>query len=565
MKRTATFGFGPWIAAAALVFLPALIVLGAIAFTTLSTWDMTSGRFVGFPTMASFVDAASAGRLSVLGSQVARAVLVATLDVIIAAPAAHFLVRRVGARTRIAVLVLFMVPFFINGATRGFAWKSLLGHDGPVGDLLGLFGASDDVRHSLLHNSFSVLLSLVSSSISFALFPIVGILASLRRNLWELCGDLGLDTASEFFLSAIPLASKGMAYGWITAFIVVALSAIEIDLTGGSNQESLSRVIKGLFDKNDPNAAVAMGVLLLVSIALILSAFYCISLVLRRVSVQALPFDIPGFGVIEVLCLAGAALLVLAPGLDVVLGTAAEVLRLGTASGEAVNPMRSLLQDPRIRTAITNTAIVCLCVSLPATLAAVMAALTWWDSREFRTMIVIAFAFAAIPGEAYAIGIFSLLKILGWNIGPFGAVILAQVAWTFPFCLMTAATGFAGIRKNTLLAADDLGATRYGTLFRLVIPACWPEIALTLLVGAVLSLNEFSRVYFLSGRNELLSEYIAGRLKSGGDISDYMLASFGTLVGFLVVGCFLACWLQSTSKKLRGSLQRQSEQAPAVT
>ena len=441
-----------------------------IVFTTLSRWDMSTGRFVGFPTLASFGNALSAGRFSVLCSQVLRALVVATIDVILAAPAAHFLVRRAKPRTRVAVLVLFMVPFFINSATRSFAWKSLLGHDGPVGTLLGFLGASDDVRHSLLHNSFSVILSLVSSSISFALFPIVGILAAIRRNLWELCGDLGLDSISEFLLAAVPLGRRGLAYGWITTFIVVALSAVEIDLTGGSHQESLARVIRGLFDKNDPNAAVAMGVLLLGSIALVLFIFYRASRIVGRVAVQVLPFRMGHFEVVEVLCLACAGILVLAPGVDVLLSTVGEIARVGGIRGQAGFSLASLVEDVRIRAAVLNTGLVCIGVAVPVTLAAVMAGLTWWDSREFRRMIVIAFAFAAIPGEAYAIGIFSLLKLLGWQFGPFGAIILAQIGWTFPFCLITAASGFAGIRKNTLTAADDIGLTKLGTLFCLVLP-----------------------------------------------------------------------------------------------
>jgi len=274
-------------------------------------------------------------------------------------------------------------------------------------------------------------------------------------------------------------------------------------------------------------------------------------------ALAAATVKIRGFGAIESLCAICMLCLILAPSISIIWKTLAEVFRL-ESMGQVRLPfiVEWFTANNRVLHALRNTLVVSAAVSVPCTAAAVISGLTWWDAREFKRMIVLGFCLAAIPGEAYAIGIFMTLRVCHLVVAPLAMVAISEIAWTFPFCLMTVATGFAAIRQSELLGAADCGASKWDTLKEIVVHSCWPEILMSFVVGGILAFNEVSRVFFLAGSQELLSEYVASRLHSGSDISDYVLASCGTILGFLVVIGFLAVWLYSTSRKLEAAQKR---------
>jgi ABC-type spermidine/putrescine transport system permease subunit I len=535
-ENEAPFGWAPLVTALLLVVVPAGAVIAQLLFGAFSQWGIAGGTVLHFPTILSFVAAARPGHFESLIQQVGRAMIVAVVDVILATPAAHFLVRHVREKRRLALLVTLLLPFFINSATKAFSWTVALGSQGPLGQLISLLHGNDSLQHALLHNSFAVLLSLVSSSLPLVLFAVTAFMSAIPESVWTLCDEIGIEAGDELLIVALPLAKAGVLAGWIAGFLVCALASFEIDFSGGWHS-SLTRANQGFFDERNPNAAMAMGVLFACVCAAIIGGLLALSNLFGRLRVVGRLCRRRRWELFEACCLGVSFLVVLAPTVTILAQTVPVVF--GAIAGS--NDRLSDLMDDRIIESLEHTITVALAVSIAAGAGAVISALLFWDGKRFQRMLIVSLCLAAIPGDSYAMGVFYLSSTLHLSPSPAILIAASQITWVFPFVLLTVASGYLRLDRALLEAAWDLGTSRWRAFVSLLIPECWPEMILAVVVGAVLSINDSSRASILSDRFQLMSEYIAAELISGTKPSDYLLASFSILLGIAVISGFLFC------------------------
>jgi ABC-type spermidine/putrescine transport system permease subunit I len=538
MHPDAHFGRIPAVSALVFVLIPSTLVIFEILIIGASQWNMGTRSLVHFPTSASLAVAWGSGRSVFLRQQIARAMTVATLDILIAAPAAHFLVRRVRRERGLVALWLLLLPFFINSATRAFSWKVLLGSHGPLNVFLTHLWVSDAAQTSLHHSPVGAILCLVSASLPLALFSIAGFMSAIPESVWDLCDDDGLDCTNELMLVALPLSLNGIKLGWIASFVICALASNEIDFTGGIHDVSLFKVIQDLFTVPDPASATAMGILLSVGIAgtigIVLFALWCVN---RIRIVRRLPLGSAGI-CIERCCLGLAFVIVLIPVATILLQTASLAIHSSSAARGGAG---KLLSDTVIA-ALGHTLWVAIGVTFPTLIGAILVGLSWWNARLFHFLSISSLCLAAIPGGSYAMGVYYMLQTLHLSLPPVLIISITEYVWVFPFMLLTVVSGYSRIPTSTVEAARDLGASWSRTFLSIILPVCWPEMVLSGLVGVVLASNDASRPSLLANEYELISEYIAARLQSGNNLSDHFLASFSVLLGLLVVSSFVSCF-----------------------
>jgi ABC-type spermidine/putrescine transport system permease subunit I len=539
MRSENSFSRISWTVFLLLVLLPSAAVFLEILKAGFSQWNITNGGLINFPTLQSYLSALEWGRFHILLNQVGRALIVATIDLIIAVPTSHLLVRSLTSKRRLIVLVILMLPFFVNSATKAFSWKLILGSQGPVSAALGMVGVSETIRHSLLYNPWDVAISLVSSSLPLALFPIAAYMSAIPKNVWNLCEDMGLDCGNELMFVALPGAVRGATVGWIASFVICSLASHEIDFTGGINETSLSKVVDGLFSQRDPNAAMALGAVFLCAIAVSILIVRLVQWLCQRVRIsKPLPFATRAV-TLERFALVLTITVILVPALSVVCQTANMAIqpKSGVVAGLAV------LTAMPVMDAVEHTIAVAILVTIPAVAGASVAALSVWNRKSFQTILIATLCLAAIPGDAYAMGVFYLARTLHLTIHPMFLIGFSEMAWVFPFIFLTIASGYIRIEDSVLDSARDLGGSSSSIFVLIIIPQCWPEIVLSGIVGVVLSSNDSSRATLLSNRYQVISEYIVGRLGSGNDISDYFLACSSVFLGLLVVTGFVICIL----------------------
>lgn len=130
-------------------------------------------------------------------------------------PIAYFLARHAGKR-KLLLLVLIIVPFWVNYLMRMLAWVNLLSVDGLFTRFMRNFG----VNYNWLDGSpVTVILGLVYGYIPFLILPLYATLERLDWRLVDAARDLGANSRQAFRMVTLPMSKAGM----VAAGILIAL------------------------------------------------------------------------------------------------------------------------------------------------------------------------------------------------------------------------------------------------------------------------------------------------------------------------------------------------------
>ena len=138
-----------------------------------------------------------------------------TICFVIGFPIAYFLARHAGKR-KLLLLVLIIVPFWVNYLMRMLAWVNLLSVDGLFTRFMRIFG----VNYNWLDGSpITVILGLVYGYIPFLILPLYATLERIDWRLVDAARDLGANPRQAFRLVTIPMSKAGL----VAAGILIAL------------------------------------------------------------------------------------------------------------------------------------------------------------------------------------------------------------------------------------------------------------------------------------------------------------------------------------------------------
>jgi spermidine/putrescine transport system permease protein len=191
--------------------------------------------------------------------------------VIIAYPVAYFIAFRAGKAAPV-LLVLMLLPFWINFLIRVSAWVVLLGRNGLINGTMQLFGFTDEpVR--MLGTYGAVQVGLLYAFLPSAVFPIYAALQPINRSLLEAARDLGAGPFETFLRVTLPLSVPGIMAAILFVFIPsMGVFAIPV-LLGGGKDIIIGNLIVQLFleFRNMPlGSAVSVVLLVLSSIGILL-------------------------------------------------------------------------------------------------------------------------------------------------------------------------------------------------------------------------------------------------------------------------------------------------------
>ena len=171
-------------------------------------WDFTQAQQV-------FTSLATGPLQGVAIRTVVYVVCAMTICFVIGFPIAYFLARHAGKR-KLLLLVLIIVPFWVNYLMRMLAWVNLLSVDGLFTRFMRNFG----VNYNWLDGSpITVILGLVYGYIPFLILPLYATLERLDWRLVDAARDLGANPRQAFRLVTIPMSKAGL----VAAGILIAL------------------------------------------------------------------------------------------------------------------------------------------------------------------------------------------------------------------------------------------------------------------------------------------------------------------------------------------------------
>ena len=176
-------------------------------------WNPLSWNFV--QAQQIFTSLATGPLRGVAIRTVVYVVCAMTLCFIIGFPIAYFLARHAG-KHKLLLLVLIIVPFWVNYLMRMLAWVNLLSVDGLFTRFMRNFG----INYNWLDGSpITVILGLVYGYIPFLILPLYATLERLDWRLVDAARDLGANSRQAFRLVTLPMSKAGL----VAAGILIAL------------------------------------------------------------------------------------------------------------------------------------------------------------------------------------------------------------------------------------------------------------------------------------------------------------------------------------------------------
>jgi putative spermidine/putrescine transport system permease protein len=143
------------------------------------------------------------------------------------------------------------------------------------------------------------------------------------------------------------------------------------------------------------------------------------------------------------------------------------------------------------------------------------------------------------PGLVLGLGTGLLFQALGLNASWYTSALGAQLSWTLPFGVLVMFAVMSRFDHAWEEAAYDLGASRWQTIWLVIVPVLAPGIVAVALFGFTLSYDEFARTLQTAGSLNTLPLEIWSMTLNVTSPSLYALGTVTTVISFIVIGASL--------------------------
>jgi spermidine/putrescine transport system permease protein len=201
--------------------------------------------------------------VNVLIRSISIAALSTGICLIVGYPVAYLLTRAKDKHKGLMIL-LFILPMWMNMLLRTYAWMTILGNTGLINSFLNLLNLPSV---NLLYNNKAVILGMVYNFLPFMVFPIYTALNKMDRSLIEAADDLGADGFTIFKRVIFPLSLPGVISGIVMVFMPAVSTFVIPRLLGGGKNVLIGNLIEKLFlVTRDWNFGAALSMIILIII-----------------------------------------------------------------------------------------------------------------------------------------------------------------------------------------------------------------------------------------------------------------------------------------------------------
>lgn len=189
-----------WLAIPYTLFLAVFVIVPLFFVLYYAFFDKGKFSFDNFKTFF-----ASSVNWNVMGRSLLIAVLSTILCLLIAYPVAYIIARS-KLKNKSAILLVFIVPMWVNFVLRINALKELLSWIGLINKSAGW-------------NIFNTILGMVYDFLPFMILPIYTTILKIDKSYPEAARDLGANNAKVFLRVTLPLSKPGILSGISMVFL----------------------------------------------------------------------------------------------------------------------------------------------------------------------------------------------------------------------------------------------------------------------------------------------------------------------------------------------------------
>jgi spermidine/putrescine transport system permease protein len=142
------------------------------------------------------------------------------------------------------MVLLFIIPMWINFLLRTYAWMTLLEKNSVINNILAFLHLP---QMELLYTNQAVVLGMVYNFLPFMVLPIYSVLVKIDRSVLEAAEDLGASYFVTLKRVIIPLSTPGVVSGITMVFMPAVTTFVISRLLGGGHYTLIGNLIEQQF------------------------------------------------------------------------------------------------------------------------------------------------------------------------------------------------------------------------------------------------------------------------------------------------------------------------------
>ena len=230
-----------------------LFIIAPFLFILYYSFTDKDGSF----SFANIADLFTWDYLSIFLRSISFAVIATFICLLIAYPLAYAL-SRMKAHTQGVLIMLIMLPMWMNLLIRTYCWMNLLETNGLINTLLGT-----DI--AFLGTGGAVVLGMVYNFLPYMVLPICTVMSKIDKSLLDAADDLGCSPVRTVVKVVFPLSLSGVISG-VTMVFVPSISTFYISQKmGGGSFDLIGDTIERQFMANtNYNMGAALSLILMI-------------------------------------------------------------------------------------------------------------------------------------------------------------------------------------------------------------------------------------------------------------------------------------------------------------
>lgn len=197
------------------------------------------------------------------------ALIATAICLVIGYPTAYLISKMNFSRQKMMVM-LVMLPMWMNFLLRTYAWMTLLENNGLINRLLGLVGLGP---FQMINTEGAVVLGMVYNYLPFMILPLYSIMTKIDTSVIDAARDLGAGSKNIFTRVVIPLSTPGIVSGITMVFVPAVSTYIISRMLGGGKNMLIGDIIdmKILGTTSNINLGAAISLILMIFILVCMS------------------------------------------------------------------------------------------------------------------------------------------------------------------------------------------------------------------------------------------------------------------------------------------------------